>query len=283
MSYTYHKIENAEVSGVFSKEEYNAYSYLYNVPNSRIYHNGIKGDYHLFIRSGNKIYIEAKGCGEVVMSFEDLQKNKYLKYYYELSLILSKNKHKIIKNEAFNKDYNEIYDYTGKNRLWSLETSYIDYIQQTYNKIYKIAPSGNVCYYKVNPYDIENMDYTSQQGQELFFMIYMGRKDVALGYFENRSIIFMDIAETMKNILNRSVFYKNIALEYQVIEMERELKELSAFFEDKKNVINLLATLKSKYCMNDDILTMIYNIINIGDRYEYLAQKEESNSLIFAE
>jgi hypothetical protein len=95
-------------------------------------------------------------------------------------------------------------------------------------------------------------------------------------------VIYKDIAESMKNILNRSVIYKDIALEYQVIEMERELKELSTFFEDKKSIVDLLATLNSKYSMNDDILTMIYNIISIGDIYEYLAQKE-GDSIILVE
>jgi hypothetical protein len=89
-SSTYHKIECAEVSGVFSQEKYHAYTYIDNDPNSRVYHDGIIGDYHLFIRSGNKVYVEAKGSKEVVMSFDDLQKNRYLKYYYDLSLILAK-------------------------------------------------------------------------------------------------------------------------------------------------------------------------------------------------
>jgi hypothetical protein len=102
------------------------------------------------------------------------------------------------------------------------------------------------------------------------------------GNFERRAVIYKDIAESMKNILNRSVIYKDIALEYQVIEMERELKELSTFFEDKKSIVDLLATLNSKYSMNDDILTTIYNIISIGDRYEYLAQKE-GDSIILVE
>ena len=282
-SNTYHKIECAEVSGVFSQEKYHAYTYIDNDPNSRVYHDGIIGDYHLFIRSGNKVYVEVKGSKEVVMSFDYLQKNRYLKYYYDLSLILAKNKHQIIKNEAFNKKYDEIYTYTGKNRLWSLETSYIDYVKQTYNKIYKIVPSGNVCYFKVNPFDIKNMDYTSQQELEHFLMIYMCRKDIMFGNFERRAIIYKEIAETMKNTLSKSPYYKDIALEYQVIEMERELKELTGFFEDKKKVINLLETLNSKYRMSDDILTMIYNMVSIGDRYEYLAQKGERDALILAE
>jgi hypothetical protein len=68
--------------------------------------------------------------------------------------------------------------------------------------------------------------------------------------------------------------------------MEKELEELWAFFEDKKHIFNLLAILNSKYSMNDDILTIIYNNISvgdIGDKYEYLTQKEESGVLILAE
>jgi hypothetical protein len=250
-TYSTYKIECGEVSGVFCQEKYRAYTYINNVPNSRVYHDGILGDYHLFIRSGNKVYVEVKGSKEVVMSFDDLQKNKYLKYYYDLSLILAKNKHQIIKNEAFNKNYDEIYGFTCKNRLWSPETSYIDYVKQTYNKIYKIVPSGNVCYFKVNPFDIDKMEHTSSQELENFLMLYMYRKDIVFGNFERRSVI-----------------YKSIAEEY-------------AMNENKKQILNL-ATLNSKYGMNDDILTMIYNMVSIGDRYEYLAQKGESDALIVA-
>jgi hypothetical protein len=39
--------------------------------------------------------------------------------------------------------------------------------------------------------------------------------------------------------------------------MEKELDELSTFFEDKKNVINLVTILNNKYGMNDDILRVL--------------------------
>jgi hypothetical protein len=165
-----------------------------------------------------------------------------------LSLLVAKDKHKVIKNDAFNKDYDEIYEETKK-RVWSVETSYFDYVKQTYNKIYKIIPSGNVCYYKINPFNLDKMEYTSHQGLEVFRMIYIARKDVRLGYF-----------------LNKSVIYKNIAMEY-------------VMNENKKHILNL-ATLNGIYCMNDDILTMIYNIVSIGNKYEYITSKEESNALI---
>jgi hypothetical protein len=70
----------------------------------------------------------------------------------------------------------------------------------------------------------------------------MYRTDVRKGYF-----------------LSRSVIYKNIAIDYQVSKMEKELNELSTYFEDKKDVVDLVATLNDKYYMNDDILSIIIN------------------------
>ena len=240
-SATYHTIANVECTGVFCQEIYVAYSYRYNEPEYMRHRIGIVGDYHLFVKHGDKVYMEVKKVGEIVMSFAELQKNKYWKYYYDLSLMLAIDKE--IKNEPFNKFYDEAYEYTG-NRVWSLDTAYIDLdIDQNANKIYKIIPSGNVCYYKINPADLEKMDYSSQQGIDIFKKIYMCRNDVRSGYF-----------------LSRSVIYRNIALEYNVKNMEKELDELSEFFEDKKIVINLVV-IQERHAMNSDVLMILYNTL----------------------
>ena len=241
VSATYHTIANAECTGVFCQEIYVAYSYRYNEPEYMRHRIGIVGDYHLFVKHGDKVYMEVKKVGEIVMSFAELQKNKYWKYYYDLSLMLAIDKE--IKNEPFNKFYDEAYEYTG-NRVWSLDTAYIDLdIDQNANKIYKIIPSGNVCYYKINPADLEKMEYTSPQGIDLFKRTYMCRSDVRMGYF-----------------INRSEIYKNIALEYNVKNMEKELDELSEFFEDKNIVINLVV-IQEKHAINSDVLMILYNTL----------------------
>ena len=230
----------SECTGVFCQEIYVAYRYNVNINEPMTHRVGICGDYHLFVKQGDKVYMEVKGIGEIVMSFAELEKNRYWKYYYDLSLILANDKE--IKNEAFNKFYDEAYEYTG-NRMWSLDTAYIDYdIDQNYKETYKIIPSGNVCYYKINPFDLEKMEYASQQDIDIFKRTYMYRTDVRKGYF-----------------LSRSVIYKNIAIDYQVSKMEKELNELSTYFEDKKDVVDLVATLNDKYYMNDDILSIIIN------------------------
>jgi hypothetical protein len=209
---------------------------------------GIAGDYHLFAKHGDKVYMEVKKVGEIVMSFAELQKNKYWKYYYELSLMLSIDKEII--NEPFNNFYDEAYEYTGT-REWSLDTAYIDLdIDENAKSNYKVIPSGNVCYYKINPADVEKMEYSSQQNIDFFKQIYMCRNDVRSGYF-----------------LSRSVIYRNIAIEYQVSKMEKELAELSAFFEDMKRIETMnianIAVIQEKVDMNIDVLMIIYkNLVN---------------------
>jgi len=108
-------------------------------------------------------------------------------------------------------------------------------------KNFKIIPSGNVCYYKINPFDLESMEYSTPQELERF----------ELGY--------MNDLERVKWFSHRSVIYKKIAIEYQLNKMEKELEELSAFFEDKKNVINLLAPINDKYGLNEDIIRILIN------------------------
>jgi hypothetical protein len=227
------------------------------------------GDYHLFAKHGDKVYMEVKNVGDIVMSFAELQKNKYLKYYYDISLLLANDKE--IKNEAFNNFYDEAYEYDkfdeeyeySANRVWSLDTAYIDLdIDQNFRHTYKIIPSGNVCYYRINPADLERLECASPQDVDIFMRTYMCRNELRFGYFRNRNGI-----------------YKNLALEYQVSKMEKELDELSVFFEDKKQILLNLAILNVKAGMNDNILTIIYNKLTNaygtdGAKYEYLISKQ---------
>ena len=274
MSNTYHTVANTECTGVFCQQIYVAYTYHNNDLGDLTHRIGIMGDYHLFAKHGDKVYMEVKNVGDIVMSFVELQKNRYWKYYYDLSLILAIDKE--IKNEAFNNFYDEAYEdddydddeeayeYTGnRDRVWSLDTAYIDLdIDQNFRHTYKIIPSGNVCYYRINPADLERLGCASPQDVDIFMRTYMRRNELRFGYFRNRNGI-----------------YKNLALEYQVSKMEKELDELSVFFEDKKQILLNLATLNVKAGMNDNILTIIYNKLTNaygtdGAKYDYLISKQ---------
>jgi len=197
-------------------------------------------DYHIFIKFGEKVYMDVKGIGDVVISFAELQKNKYWKYYYDLSLMLTNNKHLVIKDLEYNSSFCDPYIYKEK-RFWSINTAYIDGSYDAKTK-YVVENEYN-CYYKINPYDLENMKYTSQKDLNNFKTIYMSRYEVRYKIFNKKSI-----------------YYYNLVLDYLLSFMEKELDELSAIFEDKKNVINLVA-LNDKEGMNSDILMAIYSYI----------------------
>jgi hypothetical protein len=55
---------------------------------SKNFKNGMTSQYKemIFVKFDNKVYIMITSVGDVIMHFEELIKNKYLKTYYELSL-----------------------------------------------------------------------------------------------------------------------------------------------------------------------------------------------------
>lgn len=256
-------IANVECSGVFCPVLRVAGRYDYSKPYDYfepVRRFEINGDYHLFLRCGDKVYMEARGVGEVVISFAELQKKKEWKrwkHYYDLSLLLANDKHKVIKNTVFNNLYDKIYEYTGDKRDWSLDTSYIEL---DIDRTYKIIPSGNVCYYKINPFDLEDMEYSSPQELELFERTYISYGLLRLKYFQSRSAI-----------------YNNIAIEYNVAKMEKELEELSRFFENKNDIVNLTA-IQKKHKMNIDVLMIIYKHIVVMSDEEDMVDKIEKAS-----
>ncbi len=66
--FAYHTLSNAEFSAAFVRIVNNDFTYQYN--------------YHLFIRYGDKVYMEIKDVGEVVISYAELQQDRNFKYYY---------------------------------------------------------------------------------------------------------------------------------------------------------------------------------------------------------
>ena len=181
-SVAYHKFTNVEFSGVF----------------------GSSGrDYHLFIKYGNKVYMEVKGVGEVVISFAELQKNeqwKHWKQYYDLSLMLTPNKHSLAEDIVYsskNTNYSNAY---SDARYWSIHTVFMETANAA--DAADAIKEGYVCYYKINPFDLENMGYTSQKNIELFQENY---------------------ANTRDDFINVELeIYNSLATEYQAAEAAKE-------------------------------------------------------------
>jgi len=140
--------------------------------------------------------MEAKGVGEIVISFEALQNHKYKyskywKQYYDLSLMLSNDPHLVVEDivddseDIEDSDYIEYKIYEEKRR-WSIDTSFID--------TYKVVKTGDVCYYKINPFDLENMEYTSQEDLATFEETYTRKRGKVL--YETLEI-YNEIARTI--------------------------------------------------------------------------------------
>ena len=255
--YTYHTIKNLEFSGVLDR--FKIYGYIGDYGNPEIFTQCVSNMYiyHLFIRNGNKIYMDIKGIGDIVIPFSELQKNKYWKAFYDLSLMLTNDKHLVIQDLQFDSNYYDRNIYFEK-RYWCINTAYIEGDYDTKSKNKTVLENEYNCYYKINPYNLEKTEYSSQQNLDIFTKKYIGRYEV--GRWDIRSIPF----ET------KSAYYYNIVFEYTISLMEKELDEVSAIFEDKKNVLNL-AALNDKQGMNSDIISIIYRYLvstNGDNKYE---------------
>lgn len=232
-----HTFPNMEFSGVFGRNSYNACSYILGRPETMVHRVDYICDYHLFIRCGDKVYMDVKKVGAIVIPFSELQKNKYWKHYYNMSLMLTNDLHTVIdtKRTDGTGGFNNYYAYEYK-RYWGINTATI-YGTQEDTAIKEVANGENNCYYRINPYDLENMDYSSQQELDVFKKMYVCRYEIRSGNF---------------NINSRYLY--DLAFDYCVSLMEKEVGR----FEDKYNLINLVA-LNDKKGMNEDILRIIYN------------------------
>jgi len=185
--YAYHTFESVEFSGVFDK----------------IVNNDLTGEckYHLFIRYDDKVYMDVKGVGEIVIPFAELQQNKYWKYYYDLSLLLTNNKNMVVQDLKYSSEYNDcqLYD---EARFWSIDTASIE--NDLHNNTLMVISYDDNCFYKISPYELANMEYTSQEDLNIFRQNYM------MGYE----------CENMWGI------YYNLAIEYQTNLIQKQIEEI---------------------------------------------------------
>jgi len=152
---THHTFTNVEFSAFFNS--------IFNLEVSSslaMFH-----EYYFFIKYGEKVYIERKYFSNnkaktIVISFEELQKNTHFKYHYDLSLMLSNNKHLVIQKSKYKDVSPRIYN---EDRFWKIDTATINSIVWN-NNCYDVKnEEEDLCYVNINPYDLENMEYTPQE------------------------------------------------------------------------------------------------------------------------
>jgi hypothetical protein len=239
--HAFHTFTNAEFTGVYDRMVYN---FTNNPGENRI---GSVSGYHLFIRYEDKVYMDVKGVGVVVISFAELQKNRYWKYYYDLSHMLTNNKNMVIQDLKYSSEYldTQIYDDV---RYWSIDTAIIETSMNTRSTKIVNNITESLCYYRINPYDLMYMEYTSQEDLTIFERIYMTRAEIKNNVFDRMSAIYNKLVND----------YHTTTMNKELEEMEKELDDLSIIFEDKKNVFTL-SNICDKNGLNNDIQIIIYN------------------------
>jgi len=248
----HHTFSNVEFTGVVIKWE---------LQSMGGHSGGYMSDYHLFIKYGDKVYVDAFMVGEVVISFDELQKNEYLKHYYDLSLMFSKNKNIVFQKHKYTNVEPYIY---REDRFWGFDSAYIDApykdrmksLEHTHNMV----DNDDSYYYKINPYDLENMKYSLQEVLDDFHKKNTARKNDIFwgGAFCNTYCIYLKLA--FNYYINRTdTEYDNLIADYYVQIIEKDIRNV--FFEDKENVINLTRLIEKKG-IKGDILKKLHNYID---------------------
>lgn len=234
LQYTYHYIKDMEFSGVFDAS--------FNSKKSG--DNSIYLKYFLFIKYSNLVYIDIKSVGSIIIPFEELMKHKYLKMYYEISIMLIDNKHQIIEKKSEDDRYEARYNKSiyKEERDWFIDSAY--FIEDFSTKIKRVETGKYYHYYDIDPNDLRNMDVSSATEIARFFEV------LKIRYGYERGMIFKKLFED----------YTNLLLEYNINLVEKGVEEISASHEDDKNFFNLLE-LNNKKGMNADLFNILYNLL----------------------
>jgi hypothetical protein len=141
--------------------------------------------YFIFIKFANKMYIHIKNIGSIIMPYVQFINNEYLKKYYELTLLLMKNKNCIIKKTHHTGDID-----------WFLDCAYILNDNDLETNIKRVEKGTYYCYSNINPYDLKGMGVSTDEDIEIFFNKLL---DIDTDYDENIKQLVVDYAENKQN------------------------------------------------------------------------------------
>jgi hypothetical protein len=179
----YHTVENAAFTAVYDRTVYKYENvYCFSSPEPRY---GYGADYHIFAKYGDKVYMDVRGIGNIVMSFAKLQKNKYWKAYYEISLLLTKDPHTVIQDLEYRSKYigDEIYE---EPRTFALNTAFIETNITSHTKKIISNDCDDICYLRVSPYELENIEYDTADDVATYQNLYESRRKIRNETFEGR-------------------------------------------------------------------------------------------------
>jgi hypothetical protein len=159
---------------------------------SKNFKSGLTSDYKemIFVKFDNKVYIMITSVGDVIMPFEELMKNKYLKTYYELSLMA-------IGKPNIDKDYygTENPDYIPK-KYEICHYMYVDVIYIVKNSLTSIREAK-----KGNSYQLFNLKKLNKMNVSAADKIAAFKRNYKVKYgFEDEN--FEDRATTFNTLVN---------------------------------------------------------------------------------
>jgi len=187
-NFAYHTIANAEFTASFIRVINNDLTSFYK--------------YHLFIRYGDKVYIEVDGFREIVLTIAELQQDRYLRLHYELAQMLTNDKHLVVEDLVYSSGSDAEDQIYKEPRRWSPNTAFIE--KDIHNDTITVVGYSENAYYKINPYLLENMDYSTQEDLHNFRAAYMTT-------YEDENMIGI---------------YYNLALEYQANLLQNKFDEI---------------------------------------------------------
>jgi hypothetical protein len=239
IQYTYHNIKDMEFSGVFDiglNKRTNV-----NIANIVYY------KYFLFIKFRDLVYIDIKSVGDIIIPFAELMKHEYLRKYYELSLVLIEDKHKIIEKKSMDDSY---YSYdrsepiykTGRN--WFINSTY--FVEDFPSKVKKVEKGKYYNYFNINPNDLMNMCPANDTEVTMFYEVLKAR-------YEYEQV------RVTRGLNDMFTQYTNLILEYNIKTIGDEVEEISNNQDDTKNFANLLEL--NKKGLNADIFSILYNAV----------------------
>jgi len=190
VSRQYHTVASAAFTAVYDRTVYKYDNlYCFSSPKQRY---GYGADYHIFAKYGDKVYMDVKGCGNIVMSFAELQKSKYWKTYYEISLLLTKDPHTVIQDIEYRSKYigDDIYE---EPRSWAINTAFIETnINEKTKKIIN-NDCDDICYLRVSPYELKNMEYNTADDVATYQNLYETCRKLRIETFEGRCADYIKV------------------------------------------------------------------------------------------
>jgi len=242
-------MKDMEFSGVFD----------IGLNHKKILNNIVYYKYFLFIKFKDLIYIDIKNVGEIIIPFTELMNHCYLRKYYELSLLLTENKHKVIEKKSRDDRYDRYDRYDRSEPLYKIERDwFIDsayFVEDFTTKLKRVEKGKYYNYYNIDPNDLRSRCASSAEEVERFYEVLK----IRYGYEQSR---------TMSGLGCIFMQYMNLMIEYNINIVGEEVENIAKSQEDDKNFANLLEL--NKKGMNADIFDILYkSIISTKGQLKY--------------